>query len=510
VEIMPGEGPVGTTVFVRITRFEANKQAIVTFGTGTAIGSGTIVVDTQTTDDAGYAVASFDVDAYAAGRYTIGVDDGTNTVIGYFIITPQITLSGDSGYVGDDVLIDGNGFAPDKPINVYFDDTKVTVDDADDEGKFNDVRFTVPPSARGDHEIKVQDSEGNNVTAVYNVRNNIDISPTEGAPGMEVAVSGTGFESTGEVSICFDDVEVCVIPAETDGSFTANFKVPESGDGTHKIKADDDINRMYGNFVVLSTLAVSPDNGHIGMPVGVQGSGFRPGFPMTVSYDNVKMDASSVKSDGSFTFKFKIPKSKSGSHTITATDGVNVQKVTFAVESTPPLVPALTAPGDSARVIKDIHFEWGAVTDPSGVTYLLQIAADAQFSKLLLSESDLATNSYDVPAEKKLLPRQNKPYYWRVKAIDAADNESGWSGVGTFFTGYTVGTFVDYMPKWAEYGMVVLGLALLAFMCFWIGRTVKRSMVPSDTGPEYDALPDSESEWTYDTYNTEQGDWMQR
>lgn len=507
IEVMPSDGPVGTLIFVRILNFAPNKSVLVTFGTGTVISAGTIIADKETTDGVGYVVASFTLDYYAAGKYTIMADDGINQRVGYFTVTPKVTLDQSSGCVGDNVNVSGNGFATKKPISVFLDDVKVASGDVDELGKFSDIMFIIPPSARGDHTVKVQDSEGNNAVVVYNVRQKMDISPTSAGVGAGVTINGTGFQSNNDVTLYFEDEEVTVVPAGVDGSFQATITVPACTDGVHKIKANDGINRLYGDITVFSTMTVKPDNGYIGMPVGLQGSGFRAAFPMTVSYDNINMDASSVNANGSFTFNFKIPKSHAGPHTVTATDGINVQKVTFTVESTPPLAPTLISPADSARVIKDIHFEWNAVTDPSGVSYALEIAADAKFVKVLLAESDLTSNTYDLPEEKQLLPRQNTPYYWRVKAVDGAGNESAFSPIGSFYTGQTISTIFAYMPGWAEYALMGLGLALLAFMFFWIGRTVRKFGAVKEPDADPDAWANAEEDWRY---NTGQNEWTQR
>jgi hypothetical protein len=507
IEVMPSDGPVGTLIFVRIFDFAPNKSVLVTFGTGTVISAGTIIADKETTDGVGYAVASFTLDYFAATKYTITADDGINKKLGYFTVTPKVTLDQSSGCVGDNIIVSGNGFATKKPISVFLDDVKVASGDADEKGKFDNIVFILPSSARGDHPIKVQDSEGNNAVVVYNVRQQMDISPAAVGVGAGVTINGTGFQSNNDVTIYFEDKEVTVVPAGADGSFQATITVPACSDGAHKIKANDGINHAYSEITVFSTMTVKPDNGYIGMPVGLQGSGFRAGFPMTVSYDNIKMDAPSVNANGSFTFNFKIPRSHSGPHTVTATDGVNVQKVTFTVESTPPLAPTLISPTDSARVIKDIHFEWNAVTDPSGVGYTLEIAADAKFTKVLLAESNLTSCSYDLPAEKQLLPRQNTPYYWRVKAVDGAENESAFSAIGSFYTGQTISTIFAYMPSWAEYALIGLGLALLAFMFFWIGRTVRKFGAMKEPEADPDAWANAEEDGGY---NTGQNEWLQR
>ena len=106
------------------------------------------------------------------------------------------------------------------------------------------------------------------------------------------------------------------------------------------------------------------------------------------------------------------------------------------------------------------------VTDPSGVTYTLQIASDAGFSTIVLEKEGLTESEYTITKEEKLeATKKEAPYYWHVKAIDNASNGSDWSGAGTFYVGFTFA-----MPQWALYTLLGLGTLLLALLGFWLGR----------------------------------------
>lgn len=73
------------------------------------------------------------------------------------------------------------------------------------------------------------------------------------------------------------------------------------------------------------------------------------------------------------------------------------------------------------------YFDWEDVNDPSlPITYTLQIASDADFTSIVLEK-------------RKVLTTQNTPLSKRrVKAIDGASNESGWSGTGSFYVGFVM------------------------------------------------------------------------
>jgi hypothetical protein len=510
VEVMPGEGTVGTDVYVKILNYQPNKQIIVTFGTGTTIGVGTTVgtktyVATKTTTDgSGYGVADFPIDIYPAGRYILMADDGVNKVTTGFKLIPSVSLRETvSGYVGDVVMVSGWGFAAKKLIYVGVDDEKIVTGETDEKGQFSETRLIIPSCTRGNHNIKAQDSDNNVATAVYNIRQQISVTPTAAAVGDNMSITGTGFEGVTDVLITFDDKDTGIVQTGTDGAFATGIKVPPCGDGVHRIKADDRTNKSFKDVTISSSLSVSPNNGFIGMQAGLQGSGFRPGFPVSLTYDNVKLESTTVQPQGGFTQTFKIPVSRSGSHTIIATDGINTQKVPFTVESTPPLAPSTSLPADGDRITKDAHFEWTVVSDPSGVAYTFEVADDSKFSNVIMSQPNIGANFVDITEDSKMLPGRDKPYYWRGKAEDRASNESDWSLVTSFYKGHNIYTIIGNMPEWVKWILILLGLALFGFMFFWIGHTIKRLRHINDDevddegyeGDDYDYTPGT-SEWT--------------
>jgi hypothetical protein len=98
------------------------------------------------------------------------------------------------------------------------------------------------------------------------------------------------------------------------------------------------------------------------------------------------------------------------------------------------------------------------VTSHNGdVNYTLQIAQAPDFSTILISKKGLTDESYQLTAEEQLdTSGRNKPYYWRVKAVDAALNEINWSTASTFTIGFT-------MPSWVWY-MIYAVAGLLIFI----------------------------------------------
>lgn len=88
--------------------------------------------------------------------------------------------------------------------------------------------------------------------------------------------------------------------------------------------------------------------------------------------------------------------------------------------------PVLTYPANQANVLSPFTFTWGAI--PSAVSYILEIATDADFANLLCAR-EVYTNSFSTNNLKPLTEGQT--YYWRVKA-KAIGSELFTSSVCTF------------------------------------------------------------------------------
>jgi hypothetical protein len=101
-----------------------------------------------------------------------------------------------------------------------------------------------------------------------------------------------------------------------------------------------------------------------------------------------------------------------------------------AVDATPPLVPSpISPPNGSSSYDTTPALEWSQVTDPSGVTYKIQIDDESSFSVPLSSEiAGVQQNRYSVSPPLAA----GKTYYWRVKAIDGAGNQSEYSDYRSF------------------------------------------------------------------------------
>jgi len=474
ITLSPSSGYVGDQVTVNGTSFNASSSVTIYFD---AASVGTADTDTS----GGLSNATFTVPESYRGSHTVKVSDATGDSPGVtFTTLSKITVTPASGAIGDIVTISGTGFAASSTITFYLDTVTASAvtTTTNTTGSFTNNTFTIPPTSRGSHTIKAADASANSATASFTVEQKMTISPTTGAPGTIVTVTGTGFGASMPITIKYNGAPVTTNPTaiSTDaiGSFSASFSVPTCTAATYQVEASDGTYSDSAEFTVEIALSLSPTSGNVGTEITTSGSGFAASGTVTVSYDDTQVATSSITADGAFSVTFTAPSSTGGSHIITATDGTNTVTSTFTMESTPPPIPSPLLPIMGGKESSKAHFDWADVTDPSQpVTYTLQIASDANFTTMVLEKTGLTASEYTITKEEKLeSTSEEAPYYWRVRAIDGASNASGWTGAGTFHVGA-----VFELTGPILYTLMGLGALLLLFLGIWIGLRMSRKSV---------------------------------
>jgi hypothetical protein len=478
ITLSVSSGYVGDTITVSGTGFYASAGITILYdgvskGTTTAAATGT------------FSGFSLTVPESTKGPHPVKAQETSNPTTYYdtesITISPKITISPTSGAVGDTVTISGTGFAASSSTTVYLDSTSVGLTfSTTANGSFSSKTFTVPATSRGSHTIKAQDASSNQATATFTVSTKITINPTSGPSGISVVVTGTGFGTNKTITIKYNNSPVTTSPATvtsgTDGSFTASFTVPGGLlAGSYVVEATDNTNSATANFQSTTDATIDPVTsegapGHVGMPLTITGTGFKPNSTVTITYttDPVTLATPTTDGSGNFTAPITIPASVGGPHTITVTDGTTTKTFTFYMELNPPPIPALVLPLVDTK-LKDGEFDWGEVIDPepsNPVTYSLQVAIDADFTTPLVDKTGLTTSAYTLlDAEKLESTGKDEPYYWHVRAVDAASNASAWSEPSTF----TVGFSFEF-TGWVVW--VIMGAIALVFFIFgvWIGK----------------------------------------
>ena len=470
--ISPSSGKIGSKVEIDGEGYDASEDLIIEFdGSSVSITDG----DSSTDSSGSFDNATIVIPESAAGEHTItvagddsGLEDETT-----FTVIPDMTVSPDSGASGTLITVTGNGFAASSDVNIYFNNTQVAQTDTDSDGGFT-VTFEAPVIAEGIYVIEAVDEDSNSDDGDFSVGTaSITLVPNEGNIGDTVAVTGTGFIANTEVIVTFATSVVATATSDSGGGISTSFTVPSDATvGDYGVVADDGTNAAGKRFNITTSSSISPvtsatSPGNVGSKVTVSGMGFTPSGAVIVTYDGTQIATTTVSAAGDFMVSFNVPASKSGSHTIVATQGTNTKTFTFYMESTAPAIPSPLLPAAATKADAEAYFDWEDVTDPSGISYTLQIATDENFTEpLVLEKTGITESQYTLTTEERLNSvSKDAPYYWRVKAMDNASNDSGWSTTGTFYVGFSFGLSQAWI-----YVIIGICAVLLAVFAFWMGR----------------------------------------
>lgn len=363
-----------------------------------------------------------------------------------FTVTPKTSLSPTSGWVGTKVNIAGNGFAGGETnIVVTYDGMAAKTGVAADSQGSWETTFSIPTSSKGSHKVGVYGAvtpKTDTAEITFTVSPGIKLDLVTGHlgdsiyPGDNLWISGFGFEENeAGIKITFDGMLVASgFNADAQGSWTTRFEVPPSPGGEHAVNASGDTTQSGdiadALLVVSPAIDINSTSGAIGDEVTISGTGFGKSQTLNITYDGRQMVTDSTSdAKGDFTATFKIPESPAGNHTITVMDATaSAVSASFTVESTPPATPQLLSPEAGSKVgfIGEtiITFDWSDIDDPSGVHYLLEISESPDWTGSILRKESLTQSQYTL-SENEALARGE--YYWRVKAIDGAENQSAWS-----------------------------------------------------------------------------------
>jgi len=420
-------------------------------------------------------------------------DDVVNTL--HFTVYPFIEIDKEKGPAGTTVEVTGTGWDEDEdkieirfylqdPGTTHYDDDDYYVEipaqdiDINDRGSWEDVTFEVPPASKGNHWIYAVGDECDDIDdykiigVQFEITPGISISTTEGYIGDTVTVSGSGFEEDEEdINVTYNGDVVADTEADENGCWEVTFEVPQSALGEHKIDAYGKNTKATAiadrSFSIAPQVILTPTEGHVGTSLTVSGSGLPAGETVTVTYDGVSTDSATVDANGvlsDITFAATHTQSEhTAEHPVVVSCDTITFTFTFTMESDTPPNPALALPANASRLgfirKQAPTFEWSVVTDDSGVSYDFEIAKSADFAQVLISKTGLTETSYALTEAEAL---DYGTYYWRVKAIDGALNDSGWTTAYSFKS--------TLLPLWAFVAIVALAAVLIGVLIYTLIR----------------------------------------
>jgi len=472
VKIDLEEGPVGTEVTLNGYGFAASQDIRVTLFQG-EVKKGE--EKTATANTVGSWEVFYTIPDTPAGGYIFKVEgkEGTvwvNWVSKYFKVIPEITVTPDSGTVGQKINIEGTGFASEEEdIEVTFDgEARKENITADEDGSWS-ASITVPIRTCGRYDIAAsgETTRARNVDPVkFTVIAGISVTPALAYVGDEITVIGGGFAPGEEgVKVTFDGTVVATdIPVDTYGCWESSFALRLSAYGSHTVSASGDTTAAV--TTTLDTQAqmieLSPAEGAPGDVVSLTGNGFRGSQDLTVTIGGVAASGDMrTQSNGNVNISFRVPKgSPEGEQTLVVTDeGGATDSTDFTVmKKTLSTTPLPISPKDNRLRSGDVTFNWQGATGSTTYTYTLEINTTAG-SGNIWSKSGIAESSYTL-TEDEALPKGT--YYWRVKVVDDYGNEGAWSDYIEFR--------VSPIPTWV---WVVVGLVVLVVLMVVAYRETK-------------------------------------
>ncbi len=389
-------------------------------------------------------------------------------------LAQNITLTPAQGPVGTQVNLKGSIDIPDSPFSVHWNSTigpklveGKTGAPLDHPLKFS-VTFTIPEDHYGRHPLYIVPLGARDaiVAPAFYITPSLFLEPKTVIPGGTVTVTGKGFVANDTAKVTLDgQVIKDNILVNSLGSFTTQVTIPEATAGDHILRAssistpEEEVPPL--KLEVKPVIIITPSPAEIGKPITITGKGFGAERTVTVKYNGttITTDPSPLKTNslGTFTATFTLGMGTTLKPTITATDTAGntaTLDMTLFLERTPPPAPMPISPTSRINWYggSQVTFTWTKVTDPSGVSYTLEVAKDLNFFPPYLRRSGLTEPEYKT--KEKMPPGR---YYWRVKAVDGAGNESPWVIAPHPFQ-------VGFFPLWS----LVLAGVIAAIISLWL------------------------------------------
>ncbi len=280
----------------------------------------------------------FYVTEYYPSTLTTAAYSGTDIlfVTEYYIHgIADVVIDDNQGLVGNQVQVEGLGFAPGEYITLKYDNVEINdyIVNGDSQvgtdGTFSFI-FAIPPSIKGSHTIKViGDNSRVEEVFTYTVSPSVTLSISSGPAGTVITVYGEGFARSKYVDIYFgdkkiDDNNASVRTDRTNSAGSIIYVMTVPGDtlsGTYTITVKDETSDSITaskNFTVTlnSILTISHNTGNVGSAVTVTGTNFSPSTAVTILFDTLNVGTVTTDAQGNFSKEITVPATTCGAHLI--------------------------------------------------------------------------------------------------------------------------------------------------------------------------------------------------
>ncbi len=358
--LSPTSGPVGISVTITGTNFGSTQ------GTSTVTFNGTAATPTS------WSATSIVVPVPSGatnGNVVVTVGGVASNGVS-FSITPGISsLSPASGPAGSSVTISGSNFGSTQGTStVTFNGTAATPT------SWSATSITVPvPSGAttGNVVVTVGGIASNGISFTVTPAPSItSISPTSGAAGTSVTISGSNFGSTqGASTVTFNGTVAAINPDPTKWSATSIVVLVPSGatSGNVVVNLGGAASNGVSFTVTPGISSLSPASGPVGISVTISGSSF--GATQGTSTVKFNGTAATPTSWSATSIAVPVPSGATSGNVVVTVGGQASNGVSFTVTSAPSITSLSPTSGPVSTPVTITGTNFGSTQGTSTVTF---------------------------------------------------------------------------------------------------------------------------------------------
>ena len=461
ISVAPTSGIVGDTITVTGKGFDDEVTVHLNFynTTGTTIHNTNLTATSPPeTNLYGSFTFTFTIPSVDYGSYTVNASDGTNPVVSTALkVGASISLSPDEGPEGTLITVTGRGFVKSIAIN----ETDVTWDNwtkvqiignkitTTSTGTFSG-QIVAPSWGIGTSTINVTDGT-NWATETFDVDGaaKVTVSPTYGAPGATITVTGANYTQKADTTIdlYLNDTSVGTGKTLVDGTFTATFTVPALAFGQYTLLANstNHVNDTVGFKIGIIAMLINPNSGPSGKSISLTGTGFAKSGTYNCSIGGVQVvQNGAISSTETFAKTIYVPTLSPGTYNVLVVDSAeNELATTLTVTAITSLTPSIsnaavgynvTFTGENFLFKNATALTWYVynstwesaplavnISDSLTATY---VTGDGNFTGVWTVPADLLIgNTYTVNATASVTPVNKAIKTWAETSITIVEEE---------------------------------------------------------------------------------------